>query len=83
MALLAQVLLRNLQLDSRVTLGNVSKQRVRWFADLEIDGSVFDLDDNIVVELTVERFEKLHTRVGAIGFPVRLIQLVVDLGKEG
>ena len=79
MALLAQVLLRYLQFDGHVTLRDVGKERMCRLADLKVDGSIFDLDNDIVVKLTIERFEELHARIGTISFPVGLIQLVVDL----
>ena len=53
MALLTQVLRRNLQFDRDVALRYGSKEWRRRLADLEVDGAVLDLDDDVVVELAV------------------------------
>ena len=53
--LLAEVLLRDLQLDRLVRLLERAEQRRRRLAHLEVDRPVLDLDDDVVVELAVER----------------------------
>ena len=52
---LADVLLRDLQLDRLVRLLERAEQRRRRLAHLEVDRAVLDLDDHVVVELAVER----------------------------
>ena len=63
---LAEVLLRDLQLDRLLGLLQRAEQRRRRLAHLEIDGPVLDLDDDVVVELAVERLEVVVGGAGAI-----------------
>ena len=56
-ALLAQVLLRDLQLDRLVGLFEAAEQRRGGLADLEVDRAVLDLDDDVVFEQAVELVE--------------------------
>jgi hypothetical protein len=53
MAGLAHILLRDLKLDGFTGFVECGEQWRRGFADLEIDGAVFDLDDDVLVELAV------------------------------
>src|SRR4029077_20227686 len=55
--LLPGVLLRDLQLDAFVSLLQPAKKRRHRFACLKIDGTVLDLDDDVVVKLSVKRME--------------------------
>ena len=61
---LADVLLRDLQLDRLVGLLERAEERRRRLADLEIDRPVLDLHDDVVVELAVERRGSCRTRRG-------------------
>ena len=63
----AEILLGNLELHHHLRLLQGGKQRAVWFAGLEIDGAVLDLDDDIVGKLAVEGHELLVSLVGAIG----------------
>ena len=53
-AALAEVLLGDLQLDRLVGVLQRAEQRRRRLAHLEVDRSVLDLDDDVVVEPAVE-----------------------------
>ncbi len=75
-ALLSQILLRDLQLDRRGRLPQVREERRGRLADLEIDRAVLHLDDDVGVELAVEPAEEIHGRVGAVVFPVRLPEVL-------
>src|SRR5215472_6599216 len=57
MALLAGILLSNLQFDSFVGVVQGGDQRRHRLAHLEVDGAVLDLYDYVVVELAVERMK--------------------------
>ena len=54
---LAHVLLRDLKLDRLVRPLERAEEGRRWFAHLEIDRSVLDLDDRVRIELPVERMK--------------------------
>ncbi len=54
---LAEIFLRNLQLDGLIGVLQRAEQRRRGFAHLEIDGAVLDLHDHVVVELAVQLLE--------------------------
>jgi hypothetical protein len=45
---------------------------------------MFDLYNNIVVKFSVKTLEEINSSIGAIGFPVALVegQMVVDEGSE-
>jgi hypothetical protein len=51
---------------------------------LEVNGSMLDLYDNIVVKFIVKTVKEFDSSIGAIGFPVALVesQMVVDEGSE-
>lgn len=74
MGLLAEILLRDLQLVDGGCLSEVREQWRDWLADLEVDGTVFDLYHDVVVELGVKAFEEIDSGVCTVGFPVRLVQ---------
>src|SRR3984893_13039982 len=81
MTLLAGIFLGDLQFDGFVCFLECAEQRRYWFARLEIDGTVFDLDDYVVIELAVERMEVVGGRFGAIILGVPPIEMmVVDKG---
>ena len=56
-ALLAGVFLRDLQLDGFVGFFEAAEKWRDGLARLEIDRAVLDLDDDVVVELAVERMK--------------------------
>ena len=76
-ALLAGVLLRDLEFDG---LAGVLERGEEWrdgFADLEVDGAVLDLDDDVGFELAVEGVEVVVAGAGAVGFEVVVVEVVV------
>ena len=78
MALLAGVLLRDLQFDGlRWYVGSAAKSGRDGLANLEVDGAVLDLDDDIRFELAVEGVEVVVARAGAVGFEVVPVEMVV------
>lgn len=83
-ALLARVLLRDLQLDGGGRLAQVREERRRGLAHLEVDGAVLDLHDDVVVELAVEVAEEVDGRVRPVVLPVALVEVlaVVHEGPE-
>src|SRR5580693_5095612 len=79
MPLLAGVLLGDLQLDGFVGFLEPGEQRRRRFACLEVDRSVFDLNDDVVVELSVERMKMVVSGVRPIIlWPTPVEMMVVD-----
>ena len=80
-ARLAHVFLGDLQLDGFVGFVEAGEERRNGLADLEIDGAVFDLDDDVVGELAVEGMEDVVGGAGAVGFDVVPVEMmVVDEG---
>src|ERR1700722_3755763 len=76
-ALLAGVLLRDLQLDSLAGVLERGEERRYRFADLEVDGAVLDLDDDIGLELAVEVVEVTVAGAGAVGLEIVPVEVVV------
>ncbi len=75
MPLLARVFLRDLQLDSFICFFEAAEERRRRPAHLEIDRSIFDLDDHVVVELSVERMKDVVRGARAIIFQIAPIEM--------
>ena len=74
---LADVFLRDLQLDGLVGVFQRAEQRRRGFAHLEIDGAVLDLHDHVVVELAVQRLEIVVGGAGAVVLRIVPIHVMV------
>ena len=62
MPLLARIFLCDLQLDGLICFFEAAEKRRGRLAHLEIDRPVFDLDDDVVIELAVERMEDCRRR---------------------
>src|SRR5580658_502822 len=77
MALLAGIFLDDLQLDGLICFPEAAEKRRRGFAYLKIDGTIFDLNDDVVVELAVERMKNIVRGAGAIVFQVGPIEMIV------
>src|SRR5258708_5659226 len=77
MPLVSGVLLRRLQLDGLVGIRHRPKQRRGRFTHLEIDRAVLDLDDDVLVEFTVERMEIIIGGAAAVVFRISPIQVMV------
>ena len=77
MPLLAEVLLRDLQLDGLVGFLEAAEQGRSRLADLEVDRAVFDLEDDVVVELAVEVVEVVVGRFGAVVLRIVPVHFVV------
>ena len=76
-ALLAEVLLGDLQLDGLAGVLERGEEGRDGFADLEVDGAVLDLDDDVGFELAVEGVEVVVAGAGAVGFEVVVVEVVV------
>ena len=74
---LAEVLLGDLQFDGLVGFLQRAEEGRGRFAHLEIDGAVFDLDDDVVVELAVERLEVVVGGAAAVVLRIVPIHVVV------
>ena len=77
MLLLARVLLRDLQFDGFIGAAQSGEQRRRWFADLEINRPILDLNDRVVFEGAVEGMKIIVGGPRPIVFQVTPIQMVV------
>ncbi len=76
-ALLAGVLLGDLQFNGLV---GVPKRGEEWrdrLANLKVDRAVLDLDDHVGFELTVEGMEVVIAGPGAVGFEIVPVQMIV------
>ena len=67
-ALLAEVLLRDLEFDGLAGVLERGEERRDGFADLEVDGAVFDLNDYVGFEFAVEGVEVVVSGAGPVGF---------------
>ena len=76
-ALLAGVLLGDLQFDGLAGVAEGGEERGDGLADLEVDGAVLDLDDDVGLELAVEVVEVVVAGAGAIGFEIVPVEVVV------
>ncbi len=77
MPLLPRVLLRDLQFDAFVGFLQPAEKRRYWLACLKVDGAVLGLDDDVGVELPVERMENVVSSSGAVILGVLPIQVMV------
>src|SRR5207245_5579388 len=77
MPLLSGVLLRDLQLDDLARSRHCPEERRGGLAHLKINRTVFDLDDDSVFKLSVERTEVVVRGPGAVGFWIAPIQVMV------
>src|ERR1035437_4688292 len=76
-ALLACVLLCDLQLDRLVGVRECGEEWAYRFAHLKVDRSVLDLHDDVVVELAVERVEVVVACAGPVGLHVVPVEMMV------
>ena len=53
MTLLVRLFLGDLQLNRFMRFLQATEQRRNWLTDLEIDGAVLDLDDDVIGRLAV------------------------------
>src|SRR5258708_12780977 len=77
MPLLPGVFLRDLQFDGLVCVRHGAEERRGRLAYLEIDRAIFDLNDDVVFELSVERMEGVVGGAGAARFRVAPIPMIV------
>ena len=81
MALLAEILLRDLQFHGLVGLVQACEERRYRLLSLKVDGAVFDLHDHVRRELAVEGMKDVVGGARAIGFQVVVVEvIVVDKG---
>ena len=60
--LLTEILLCDLQLDRLIRVAQRAEERRGRLANLKVDRAVLDLEDDVRVELAVERRESCRTR---------------------
>src|SRR5438132_4199074 len=77
MVLLAGVFLRDLQFDGFVRFFEAAEQRRNRFARLEVDWAMFDLDDDVVFGLAVERMEIVVGSFGAVVFGIAPVEVMI------
>lgn len=76
-ALLARVLLRNLELHGNVSVLQAANQRGDRFAHLEVHGAVLDLQRDVVAEGAVQRHKIVVACAGAVNLGIAPILLAV------
>src|SRR5882724_11506920 len=74
---LAKILLCDLQLDRLVGFFQRGEQWRRRLANLEIDGTIFDLNDDVGVELTVERMKVVVSGARTVVFRIAPVHVMV------
>src|SRR6476646_801235 len=77
MSRLSEILLSDLQFDALARMVESSEQRRRRLTDLKINGTVFDLDDDVVIEITVKSVEIVVCGASTIVFWISPIHVVV------
>src|SRR3954447_15758344 len=77
MPLLSGVFLGNLQFDPLIRLLQAAEKWRDRFASLEINGAILDLDDNVVVKLSVKGMKDVVRCASAITLRVTPIQMMV------
>src|SRR5580704_3836849 len=75
--LLACVFLRDLEFDRFIGFLEAAEEWRNRFARLEVDRAVFDLDDDVVVELAVERMKIVVGGFGAVVLRIVPVEMVV------
>ncbi len=73
----AEIFLGDLQFQRDRSASHGAEQRMRRLAGLKIDGAVFDLQQHVAMEPTVERHELIESLHGAILAAV--VRLIVDV----
>ncbi|KAI6774339.1 hypothetical protein HG531_001188 [Fusarium graminearum] len=59
--------------------------REQWadrFSNLEVNGTVLDLHNDVVVKLSVKLAEELYSGIRTVGFPVSPVELVINESSE-
>src|SRR5262249_42967195 len=74
---LTEVLLRNLQFDRFARFVQRAEQRRGRLANLKIDRTIFDLNDDVVIEAAIEIVEIIVGGAGAIVFGILPIHVMV------
>src|SRR5689334_17153752 len=77
MPLLAGIFLGNLKLDRLIGFMQAAEQRRCRFANLKIDGAVFNLDDHIIFKPSIQRMKYVKSGAGAIILPIGPVQVMV------
>src|SRR5579875_394510 len=81
MPLLPGIFLSNLQLERLIGSLQAADERRDRLPDLKVDGAIFDLHEDVVVEFAIERMKDVVGCSGAIGFLVPPIEMmVIDKG---
>src|SRR5712692_637764 len=77
MPLLPSVFLRDLQLHRHVRTLQPAKERRTRFADLKVNRTMFNLNNNVVVELPIERMEDIVCSSGAVTLRILPVEVMV------
>ena len=75
--LMPGIFLRNLHFQHHIGLFQPTEQGRNRFAYLKIHGSVFDLEDHIVIKLSVQRHEVVIGGLGPVGLVITPVLLAV------
>jgi hypothetical protein len=75
--LLAGIFLRDLQLNGCIRLLQSAKQGRRWFPHLEVNGTVLDLNNDVIVELAVQGMEDIVGSTRAVGLEIIPVKMMV------
>src|ERR671925_1541437 len=76
-ALLSQVFLGDLQFNGLVGFLKATQKGRRRLAHLKIDGAVLDLDDDVVIELAIERMKNVVSGPGSVIFGIAPVKMMV------
>src|SRR5580692_6096913 len=77
MALLAGIFLGYLEFDGLIGFFEAAEERRDWFAGLEINRSMFDLDDYVACKFSVEGMKDVVGGSSAVIFGVAPIEMMV------
>src|SRR5947208_7611329 len=77
MPLLARVFLRDLQLDCFAGLLHCAKQWGRWLPHLKINGSILDLQNDVVLELSIQRMKVVVCGFRTVRLGITPVEMMV------
>src|SRR5215468_3601772 len=77
MALLAGILLGDLQLDGLIGPLETAKERRNGFAHLEVNGAMLYLKDDVLCKLAIERMKDVVGRLGPVVLGLSPVEMVV------
>src|SRR5712691_3815646 len=77
MRLLPGVFLSDLQLHSHIRTLQPAKERRNWFVNLKVNGPMFDLNDDVFVELAIEGMENIVRSFRAVTLRILPVEVMV------